>query len=239
MAKQIEIARGIVAHASGALWMEAAGALLVADAHLGYGWAQRRKGELGPVGDGGAAERLRTLVEEFTPRELVFLGDTVHAPKPLPEERRGVEEVISHLAERTRVKVVEGNHDRAFRRDFGHLPVEVEKQWRWEDCLALHGDKLHLELPEAGYYIVGHFHPAVGLRDDAGARRRVPVFLTGTRGCVLPAFSPFASGFDILRDRLPRELKEVLGEYRVLPATGRQVVELPAAALREMRETLT
>lgn len=227
MAVTIEVGLGRIAHASGALFIVSASTLLIADAHLGYGWAQRRRGQLGPVGDGGIEERLLAVVEEFSPRQVLFLGDTVHAPKPLPAEREMIEGALLRLLAKARVGIVQGNHDRAFGRDFGQLPIEVMPQWRHEDLLGLHGDRLHLELPEAGHYLVGHLHPAINLRDDAGANRRVPAFLVSERATLLPAFSPFAAGFDVSKAALPKEMKRLLGKHQVYPVTGKKIARLP------------
>jgi putative SbcD/Mre11-related phosphoesterase len=232
---RIEIEAGLWAHCSGALYITASSSLVIADAHLGYGWAQRRRGQLGPTADGGIEERLLRVIDEFAPSEVLFLGDTVHAPKPGLQERQFIESLLVKLLERSALRVVEGNHDRAFHRDFGHLPIPVEKQWRHGDMLALHGDRLHLELPEAGYYLIGHYHPAVGLRDSAGAVRRAPAFCVGPKATLLPAFSPFAAGLDLTRSRLPKEAKELLGEFRVMPATGTRIAELPLAMLRTLQ----
>ena len=235
MELNLEIGPGRIAHASGALYLPASGTLMIADAHLGYGWAQRRRGQLGPVTDGGIAERLFQVVDEFKPVELLFLGDTVHAPKPMPAERELIEELLQRLIAKTCVRIVQGNHDRAFTRDFSNLGVQVDLQWRHGDLLGLHGDRLHVELPEAGHYLIGHLHPAIGLRDDAGANRRLPVFLAGPRATILPAFSPFASGFDILKSALPKEVEALLGEHDVYAVTGRRIVRLPTRAIRASR----
>jgi uncharacterized protein len=231
---RIEVGPGLVAHCSGALWVEATRTLVVADAHLGYGWAQRRRGQLGPTTDGGIVARLGAAIDEFGPRELLFLGDTVHAPKPAPQERQFVEDALRGLLERCALRVVEGNHDRAFQRDFGQLGIPVERQWRHEGLLALHGDRLHLELPEADFYLIGHYHPAVGLRDAAGAVRRTGAFCVGEKAVLLPAFSPFAAGIDLTRERLPREIAALLGEFRVMPVTGTRMAELPLSKLRSL-----
>jgi putative SbcD/Mre11-related phosphoesterase len=233
MESRIELAPGRWAHASGALWLEEARTLIVADAHLGYGWAQQRRGQLGPVGDGGIVDKLMAVVGEFAAGEILFLGDTVHAPNPGLAEREMVEGVLRELTARARVRIVEGNHDRAFRRDFGHLHCDIDRYWRRGELLALHGDRLHLELPEAGHYVMGHVHPAVGLRDHAGARRKVPAFLSGERATLLPAFSPFAAGLDVGVERLPEEVAELLGRYRIYPATGRRIAELPRSSWHE------
>jgi metallophosphoesterase superfamily enzyme len=79
MSGQLELAPGKVALPSGALWLAASGALLVAGAHLGYGWAQRRRPDPGPLFDGGAHKRLGALVEALKPRTVVLLADTACA----------------------------------------------------------------------------------------------------------------------------------------------------------------
>lgn len=232
--KRIAVARGMVADCSGAFYVEEAQTLLIADAHLGYGWALRRRGQLGPTVDGGIEERLHRVIEEYSPKEALFLGDTVHAPKPAPLERQFIEEALGKLLERCALRIVEGNHDRAFHRDFGHLPIPIDKQWRHGETLALHGDKLRVELPEAGFYVIGHYHPAVGLRDSAGAVRRTPAFCVSDQAVLLPAFSPFAAGLDLTRSRLPKEAADLLGDFRVLPATGTRIAEFPLARLRTL-----
>jgi putative SbcD/Mre11-related phosphoesterase len=225
--QEIEIQPGIFAHATGAVWVPETSALLVADAHLGYGFAQRRRGELGPLQDDGAAENLLALARQKAPREIVFLGDLVHAPRPSQREREFTELTLNQLLQHSRVVLVQGNHDRGFSRDFGHLPVALVRQYRMADRLALHGDRIHLELPEANYYLLGHLHPAFTVKDDAGANRRIPAFLSGERACVLPAFSPYAAGFDITLEGLPAEVAKLLGDYDIYPATGRRIVKLP------------
>ncbi|WP_031498994.1 metallophosphoesterase [Bryobacter aggregatus] len=228
MEVKLSIGPGRIAHATGALYLEATGTLLIADAHLGYGWAQRRRGQLGPVTDGGIEERLMAAVAAFEPEEVLFLGDTVHAPKPMPAEREWIEGLLRRLMVKARVAVVQGNHDRAFDRDFGHLPLTISKEWWHQDLVGIHGDRLDLEVPEAAHYLIGHVHPAIRVRDDAGASRRIPAFLVSKTATVLPAFSPFAAGFDILDGPLPETIGRLLGPYQVYPVTGRQILLLRA-----------
>jgi hypothetical protein len=235
MELSIEIAPGRIAHGSGALFLLESRTLMIADAHLGYGFAQRRRGQLGPTTDGGILDRLQAVLDFFEPSETVFLGDTVHAPSPMAAEREFIESVLRSILEKSKVRVVQGNHDRAVVRDFGHLPIEVAPSWREGNLLGLHGDRLRLELPDAGHYLLGHLHPAINLRDDAGVNRRVPAFLVSKTATVLPAFSPFAAGMDVSKTSLPKEVKAILGRHEIYVATGRQVALLPAKANRSGR----
>lgn len=228
----VEIAPGHHAHASGALWISESRTVVIADAHLGYGWALRRRGQLGPVVDEVARDKVRAAIDELQPANIVFLGDIVHAPRPDPRERELVESTLRALSQQAKVVIVLGNHDRGFARDFPGLGIELAAQWVAEGLIGLHGDK-----PagvSGGKFLVGHLHPALSVRDDAGASQRIPVFLIGAAAYVLPAFSPFAAGFAV-NARLPMEVRQVLGpgEIDVIAATGKRVVRLgPLAALR-------
>ncbi len=227
MSGQFELAPGKLAHPSGALWLPGERVVFVADAHLGYGWAQRRRGELGPVLDGGAGQRLRALAEELKPKSLIFLGDVVHAPSPSPPERAAVEEILKALAGQVEVAVVEGNHDRGFARDFGHLRLQLIEEWRQTGVVAIHGDRLRAPVPRGHILVLGHMHPSALIHDAAGAGRRLPAFLRSRRAIVLPAFSPFAGGIEVSRG-IPSELREFLGRgpVQVAVTTGRRVVPL-------------
>ncbi len=205
----------LVPHRSGALWLPAHRTLIAADLHLGYGFAQRRRGELGPVVEGGVAERLAAAVADLAPDRVVLLGDLYHAPRPSAAERQMIESALAVVT--TELVIVRGNHDRAILRDLRKAPVP---EWRAPGILAVHGDAL----PETDdYLIVGHFHPVVTIEDAAGVKRRYPVFVIGARACVLPAFSPFSAGMPW------RQLPLDVGRpVQLVAATGKRAVPLGA-----------
>ena len=177
-ARLIEIGAGRQAHASGALWLPLISTLLLADVHLGYTWAMKRRNRLGPVTEGGVREKLNRVIEELTPETVLFLGDVVHAPRPSPEERRIVENTLCALVDRHRVIVVRGNHDRAFARDYRDLNVQTVETWETQDVVAVHGDRKLPSAVDDRHLLLGHIHPAVRVIDHAGASRRIPAFLT-------------------------------------------------------------
>jgi uncharacterized protein len=218
----IEIRPGFLAHRSGALWLADSRTLLLADVHLGYGWAQRRRGELGPLRDAETRTKLLNVTEELGPTTIVFLGDLVHAPDPAVEERRLIETTLSELAAAARLIAVLGNHDRRFLLDFPNAPVETASRWR-TPCgwFALHGDCV--AEPPGFPLILGHLHPAIAFADAAGASQRLPVFLYNNQAVVLPAFSPFAAGYVINRG-LPGEWEAFLGAgpLHLIAATGQR-----------------
>jgi hypothetical protein len=203
----------LVPHASGALWLPDLRTAILADLHLGYAWAQRRRGELGPLTSGSAAVRLRRALEELRPQRVVLLGDLYHASRPSAAERRMVEDALSAIA--GELVLVRGNHDRKIERDFAKAAVA---EWSAPGIVAAHGDAI----PETdGLLILGHFHPVAKLRDAAGASRRYPVFVLGARVCLLPALSDFSVG------TLWREIPVDVGPRpRVFALTPSRVVEI-------------
>lgn len=213
--------RRLQAHASGALWLEDLRTLIVADLHLGYGFAQRRRGQLGPIVDEQTSDRLDAVLRALRPSSVVFLGDTVHAPDPAPEERAWIRERFdAWRADGAALTVVRGNHDRAIAADF---EIDVVEEWRAPGIVGVHGDKEWPAPKSDEILVLGHLHPAVGIEDAAGVRRRVPVFLRHPSLVILPAFSPFAAGLDVWR-RMPESLQHI--EFEAIAATGTRVAFL-------------
>jgi putative SbcD/Mre11-related phosphoesterase len=219
----VEIAPGRYAHATGALWLPTSRTALIADTHLGYGWAQRRRGDLGPVHDNRSEPKLQALIEELQPRRIIVLGDFVHAPKPAAEEREAVNRAISSLQESAELILIRGNHDRAFATDFN---MRIVEEWCEAGIIARHGDRLTHSVPEGAHLILGHFHPVLNFRDAAGARHRLRIFLTNPNLTVLPAFSPFSAGFEINLG-LPVGLRRLFGSPPIcaVPVTGTRVAK--------------
>ncbi len=208
------------------MWIEDAKAAVIADAHLGYGWAQRRRGELGPVADDGAASKLAATVSELGALTIVFAGDLVHAPRPGKGEREFVEQSLRTLRECAGIVAVRGNHDRKFARDFASLGIETMESWSYEDLVVIHGDRIPDPVPEDTTLVLGHIHPSAVVIDAAEVSRKVPVFLVSESAILLPAFSPFAGGFDVGAS-LPPELERILsGTRATIAATGGMVAPL-------------
>lgn len=227
LSKAVALRPGLLAHPSGALWLPDSETLLIADLHLGYSWAQRRKGELGPLVDERTRTRIFSVTAELMPRRIVFVGDIVHAPRPCPEEREWVESVLTGLSTRAELIVLRGNHDRSFAREFAHLPLRAAESWSEAGMVAMHGDQLPSRRRMEETLIVGHLHPALVVHDAAGAGQRLPVFLANRFCIILPAFSPFARGYNVASG-LPGDLMEQFGEEEIeaYAASQTRVVKL-------------
>ncbi len=177
-----EIRADVWLDARRALWLSAPRLLIVADVHWGYVASHRARGNLLPNwGDDDIAARLGTLVEEYRPAEMIWLGDSLHTLVG----RRPAERFIDGIAS-TPVSVVAGNHDFRWKRAGG------EGLTRGNYFLH-HGDK-ELDVPEGRVEIIGHHHPAVSWHDGAGGSLKLPALVDSPRRLILPAFSPWAAG---------------------------------------------
>lgn len=192
-----EISPNLVLDARRALWLPKHGTLAVADLHLGFPWSHRASGNLLPVAaDDGTIRRLRLLVDDYRPREVVVLGDVVHgfsAPAPVREELR---RLAGEIGDRATLRLLSGNHD-------GWLPELLEEAGlalpvaptlQCGPHLLLHGH-LHAGSAEAGGRVIfGHEHPAITLSAGVATRARCPCFLVADDALLMPAFSTWAAG---------------------------------------------
>jgi hypothetical protein len=176
--------------ASGALWIEAEQALVIADLHLEKGSAYAARGQMLPPYDTREAlARLSAEVAAARPKLLVMLGDAFHDPRA--GERLSGEDAaaISALARGCTLVWVTGNHDPEPPQG---LPGDAAGQ------LELSGLSLRHE-PAAGPAsgeASGHLHPCA--RISAGGRSvRRRCFVTDGERVILPAFGAYAGGLNI------------------------------------------
>ncbi|MBV8709235.1 MAG: metallophosphoesterase [Acidobacteriaceae bacterium] len=218
---------GLQAHASGALWLPESQTAIIADLHLGYSWAQRRRGELGPLADLQTRGKLFQCNEELRPKRFVFLGDIVHAPRSCAPEHEWIAETLQQLSQNAQLIAVRGNHDRQFAAEFAQLNLLHLQSWSEQLLTAIHGDRFEFTWPKDHTLVLGHLHPALGIRDASGAGQKLPVFLANRQCVVLPAFSPFARGYNVACG-LPAEIRRCFGEegIHIYAASGKRVVRL-------------
>lgn len=199
-----------------ALWWPAERCLLVADVHFGKAAAFRRLGQ--PVPQGTTTDNLQRLdarLARLDCRELIFLGDFLHA-------RQGrAPGTLAMLAEwRARhselvVTLVRGNHDR----HAGDPPVELDIQVVEEPLLRAPFSLQHEPDPTPGYHtLAGHLHPAVRLRGRGRQSLRLPCFVLGQEVSLLPAFGGFTGAMEIRRQ--PGQRVFVIGDGGIWPVAA-------------------
>jgi metallophosphoesterase superfamily enzyme len=176
-----EVLPGVWLDARLALWFAAERLLVVADLHWGYAASHRAQGNLLPIwGDDEIEQRLQSLLADYQPAEMLWLGDVVHAAAGSAR----AEEFLR--ASSTPVVLIAGNHDRRW------SPARERSVTRGRFFFH-HGDRPS-SVPAGCLEIVGHHHPAASWADGAGGRLKLPALIAGSRRLILPAFSPWAAG---------------------------------------------
>ena len=180
----------VVLRASGALWLDAARTLVVADLHLEKGSSYAARGQMLPPYDTRETlNRLEAEVEALTPAAVVLLGDTFHDRKS--EGRLASDDAarLRALATGRRLIWVVGNHDADGPQA---LPGETA------DELSIVGLVFRHE-PQPGFQpgeVAGHLHPAAKVAGARGSVRR-RCFITDADLAILPAFGAYAGGLNV------------------------------------------
>lgn len=179
---RLEILPNLWLDARLALWLAASQTLVVADLHWGFAESHRLRGNLLPAwGDAEIANRLRSLLADYQPAEMVWLGDSLHTVAG----RTAAEEFLDAVG--IPIAIVAGNHDRRWSR-----AAELTSIRRGNYAFH-HGDR-DLSINPEEIEVVGHYHPAVSWGDGAGTRLKLPALVQSKRRIILPAFSPWAAG---------------------------------------------
>lgn len=204
-----------------AAYLAADRALLVADVHLGKAQAFRRLGA--PVPEGttqGTLARLARAIERTGARQVIVLGDLLHAALATPRARgEATRQAVAEWRRRhasLRLVLVRGNHDARAGEPPADWGVEVvEEPWPLGPFALAHEPRADAR---GRYVLAGHLHPAVHLGGRGPGRLKLPCFHFGAAVGVLPAFGDFTGSVGVRAapgDRLfviaDDEVREVAG----------------------------
>ncbi|NNC93963.1 MAG: ligase-associated DNA damage response endonuclease PdeM [Chitinophagales bacterium] len=148
--------------------------------------------------------KLRSLLIQFRPERVLFLGDLFHSRRTSDFERLGKEiEKNPNVS----FELIKGNHD------------ILKKEWYTDLNIKLHDPVLkeapflftHEEIEDSQLYpISAHVHPAVKFRGSGRQSVSLACFYFGEKGAIIPAFGSF-TGYHTIR---PVKTESV---YVVLP----------------------
>ena len=172
--------------------------LIIADLHIGLEDYLNLDGNQIPIALNELTNEIVKITKESKAKRLIINGDLKHSFTPFEREfkeiRNFFEKIKPYFDE---IIVVRGNHDTGIKwiEKLGAIVLDEYKIGKWK---IVHG---HKEI-EGEKFIIGHEHPAIKLRDKVGAIVKVEAFLKHKNLIILPAFSPWASGNDILNEQL-------------------------------------
>jgi uncharacterized protein len=142
--------------------------------------------------------------------KIILLGDLKHEFSILTqEERYGIVNLIDYLKEKSKmVIIIKGNHDNYLINIIAKRNIKIQDYYVWEKYCFLHGDRDFIEnySEEVKYWIMGHIHPAIKLKEGIKIEK-YKCFLYGDfqdkKVIILPSFSE-GGGVDA------REIENVL-----------------------------
>ncbi|MET0314852.1 MAG: ligase-associated DNA damage response endonuclease PdeM [Hansschlegelia sp.] len=179
-----------VADPAGALYSEAAGALIVADLHLEKGSSFAQRGQLLPPYDTATTlRRLAVLIERYMPKAVIALGDSFH-DRGGPSRLRTADRDGLAALQRGRDWIwLSGNHD-------PEPPAGCGGECAAEMTL---GPLMLRHEPSPGAApgeLAGHLHPVAKIA-VRGRRVRRRCFAADGARIVLPAFGAYAGGLNV------------------------------------------
>jgi uncharacterized protein len=185
----------LVLLAERALWWPEQGVLFIADLHLGKAATYRALGQ--PVPGGTTQEnlaRLDQLIYTHRPRQIVFLGDFLHAAQAhTPQVLASLHAwraQHAHLA----LTLVRGNHDLRAGDPAPTLGIAVVNEPHLiGPFAACHHPQAH----DTHFVLAGHVHPVCTLRGRGRDRLRLPCFVLQDQQATLPAFGEFTGGWQV------------------------------------------
>jgi len=183
----------VTLRASGALWIEQARMLVVADLHLEKGSSYAMRGQMLPPYDTrDTLGRLAAEVAAAKPDAVVLLGDTFHDRTSEARLADDDAQRLRDLAGLTRLIWVIGNHDADGPQA---LPGAVADEIAVAGLTLRHEPQLGLQPGE----VAGHLHPCARVVASRGSVRR-RCFVTDGERMVVPAFGAYAGGLSV-RDK--------------------------------------
>ena len=190
-----------VLRCSGAMWVPAYGALIVADLHLEKGSAFAVRGQLLPPYDSRATlDKLEAEIAELDPAMVVLLGDSFHDTKAIPRMAAEDRTRLDRLAAGRDWLWLEGNHDReALARDAdtaARLPGRIVGDMALGPLRLTHEPEPLTADDDRRGEVAGHLHPAARVAAYGRGVRR-PCFVTDGSRIVLPAFGAFTGGLNV------------------------------------------
>ncbi len=180
-------------------------ALVIGDLHLGYQDALKRSGFMMP---GKLYEYIKKdIVELFdcvgAVTVVILLGDVKHEFGFISQgERTEAWDLINYLKDRSnKVVIIKGNHDVLVDYIIDKEKVSVQNYFIWNEFCFVHGDRDFPVIYDKTirYWIMGHAHPAITLREGSKAEK-YKCFLVGKykdkNVIILPSFFSANEGTD-------------------------------------------
>lgn len=199
--QKVDLGDGLEIFDEYCLYLKDTKSVVIADLHLGYEGVMQSEGVFFPRYQKKVIiNRLERILNHLAPQKIIVNGDFKHEfSRNLSQEWREIKEVLDFLRQRTEVVMIRGNHDNYLMTILSKYDIELRDSYKEENIIISHGHNM-VQKDENQTLIMGHEHPSIKLRDEIGAGVRLPCFMFDEDNniLVLPAFSPLATGSDVV-----------------------------------------
>lgn len=202
MVREMSLPGGINLSVEHAVFIEEESILAIADLHLGHEASLQAEHIAIPRFQlETMMPRLENLIERYEPEKLLINGDLKHEfSRNMEQEWDEVRQIVDFLADKAELVIIRGNHDNYLKTILSGMGIEMYDSYRTSDGRIefVHGHNSTPSSEELRIY--GHEHPFIRLRDEIGALISLPCFLFDGKNnfLLMPAFSPLASGTNVL-----------------------------------------
>jgi hypothetical protein len=205
--------------------------LIITDTQLGYEESINKQGILLPRFQfKDILTRLEKIIKVTKPKQVVLNGDIKHEFSTISKtEWKQVTELIDFISSKAELIVIEGNHDNLLVPILNKKNLVMKAHLLLDDIYLCHGHKIqkNKDFEKAKVVIIGHEHPALGLRDK-GRVEKFKCFLRGKYKnkilIVMPSFNMVTEGTDVLSEKLLSPfLKQDLDDFEVFVA-GKEIM---------------
>ena len=189
------------------LFIESEQALVISDLQIGYEEQLTRKGVLVPKTQlKDLSKELTTLLRRVKPKTVVINGDLKHEFGRINrQEWTGVLKILDIILEHcNNIVLVKGNHDLVLSPIAEKRNIKVVESYKTAGILIIHGHETAELEKDVKIIIIGHDHPAIGLKEH-NRTETFKCFLKGKyKGrdlLVLPSFNFLHPGSNILNEK--------------------------------------
>jgi putative SbcD/Mre11-related phosphoesterase len=209
-----------------ALYIKKHSALIISDTQIGYEEALNKQGILIPrIHHEEIIDKLKPVMQKIRPRLVIINGDIKHEFSTISEtEWTNTLKLVDFISSKSELILIRGNHDTILGPIAKKRRIIIKDYYVLNDIYICHGHILakDKDFTSARTIIIGHEHPAVGLR-DRGRLELYKCFLKGKykdkRLIVLPSFNLLTEGTDILKERLLSPyLQQDISDFEVFVA---------------------
>jgi uncharacterized protein len=200
-----------------AIWWARTETLFIADPHFGKAAAFRFAGVPVPeLTHDEDLNRLEEVVNRFSAKQLVILGDFFHARTGRSEATMSALAAWCRRHAKMKILLLPGNHDRHAGMPPREWGIHCVKELHSLPPFSLSHEPV---ATEGAFVLAGHWHPSFRLNDTIGSGIRLPCFYFSANLAVLPAYGHFTGTHPIARK--PGDRIFLVGPDTVLAVTGK------------------